>query len=103
MGIPGLIALFVLNHNAKAVISGVASGHHPPIVDRLDGRTLGHGYVHAPMQIFLSADGMYPPAVAAGHIAQPREIKGIPIRLPVAEGLLVHVVTVRLLTGGQVL
>ena len=70
-------------------------------IDQTEENYPGYDEYHAPVQVLLPADGVDPVAVAAGHIAQPWKVEGVSIRLPVAEGLLIHVVAVRLLTRGQ--
>ena len=101
VGISGLIALIVLDHHAQAVAARISSGNHFPVVNSRNGCTLGGGDVHAPVQVLGPSGGMDAPAVGAGHIAQPGEVKGVGKRLTVAVGLHIRSIAVRLLPWSE--
>ena len=101
VGVPGLIALIVLNHHTQAVAARISSGNHFPVMNSRNGCTLGGGNVHAPVQILDSGGGVDPVTVGAGHIAQPGEVKGVGKRLTVAIGLHIRSIAVCLLPWGE--
>ena len=101
VGVPGLIALIVLDHHAQAVAACISSGNHFPIVNSRNGCTLGGGDVHAPVQVLDSSGGVDPVTVGAGHIAQPGEVKGVGKCLPVAVSLHIRSIAVRLLPWSE--